>query len=115
MYGSESRIDQIYKGGNLRPVTMPLGRDQILISPGRDMDGNLPRDNSYDNILGKGNNQNLNSYHPTGDKIILVREGAGAEFFNFSPLGQWEKIEKGRMCYSCLNQEAFVKPENAII
>ena len=115
LYGSESRIDQIYKAGNLRPIAMPLGRYQILISPGIDVDGNLPMVNSYDNIRGKGNNQNLNSYHPTGDKIILVREGAGAEFFNFSPLGQWEKIEKGRMCYSCLNQEVFVKPENAII
>ena len=56
---------------------MPLGRDQILISPGRDMDGNLPRDNSYDNILGKGNNQNLYGYHPTRDNINLVSGGAG--------------------------------------
>ena len=24
-----------------------------------------------------------------------------AEFFNLTPLDRWEKIEKGRMCYSC--------------
>ena len=33
MYGSESTIDHIYKGGNLRLDTMHLGRDQILLSP----------------------------------------------------------------------------------
>ena len=44
---------------------MSLGRDQILLSPDRGGDGNLPRDNNYDNIQGKGNNQNLYDYHPT--------------------------------------------------
>ena len=44
---------------------MPQGRDQILFSPGRNIDGNLPRENNYDNIPGKGNNQNLYGYHPT--------------------------------------------------
>ena len=28
------------------------------------------------------------------------------EFFNLSPLDRWEKIEKGRMCYS------YLKPKN---
>ena len=65
MYGYESSIDHIYKGGNLRSVNMPQGRDQILFSPGRNIDGNLHRENNYDNIRGKGNNQNLYGYHPT--------------------------------------------------
>ena len=30
-----------------------------------------------------------------------------SDFFNFSPMDRWEKIEKGRMCYSCLNQRMF--------
>ena len=31
------------------------------------------------------------------------------EFFNFSPLDRWEKIEKGRMCYSCLKPKTVCK------
>ena len=49
-YSPESSIDHMYKGGNMKPVGMPLGRAQIVLSPGRDIDGNLPRDNYYDNI-----------------------------------------------------------------
>ena len=52
MNGSESSIDHKYEGGNLRPIAMPLGRNQILPSPGRDIDGNLPRDNNFDNVWG---------------------------------------------------------------
>ena len=65
VYGPKSSIDHMYEGGNLRSIAMPLGRDQILLSPGRDIDGNLTRDKSYDNIWGKVNNQNLYGYHPT--------------------------------------------------
>ena len=50
MYDSESNIDQIYKGVNLRPIAMAMGGNQIVLSPGRDIDRNLPRDNNYDNI-----------------------------------------------------------------
>ena len=32
-----------------------------------------------------------------------------AEFFNFSPLGRWEKIEKGRMYYFCLKPKTVCK------
>ena len=32
-----------------------------------------------------------------------------AEFFSFSPLDCWEKIEKGRMCYSCLKPRSVCK------
>ena len=32
-----------------------------------------------------------------------------AEFFNFSPLDCWEKIEKGRMCYSCFKPSSACK------
>ena len=46
-------------------MAMPQGRDQISFSPGRNIDGNLPRGNNYDNICGKGNDQNLYGYHPT--------------------------------------------------
>ena len=68
----------MYEGGNLRLIAMPLGRNQILLGLGRDIDGNLPRDNNYDNIRGKFNNQNLFGYHPTQDRINLVREGTGS-------------------------------------
>ena len=60
-YGPESNIDCIYKWGNVR--------DQILPSPGRNIDRNLPRENIYDNIHGEGNNQNLYGYHLTRDNI----------------------------------------------
>ena len=42
MYGSNSSIDHMYKGGNLRPVALPLGRNQIVLSPSRNIDDNLP-------------------------------------------------------------------------
>ena len=32
-----------------------------------------------------------------------------AEFFNLSPLDTWEKIERGRMCYSCLKPKTICK------
>ena len=38
-----------------------------------------------------------------------------ADFFSFSSLDRWEKIEKGRMCYSYLNREACVKEGNIIM
>ena len=31
------------------------------------------------------------------------------EFFNLTPLDRWEKIEKGRMCYSCLKPKTICK------
>ena len=65
VYGSESSINHIYEGGNLRLVAYPQGRDQILHSPGKNIDGNLLRENNYDNVCGKGNNQNLYGYHTT--------------------------------------------------
>ena len=68
----------IYKGGNLRSVTMPLGRDQILLSPGKNIDRNLHRENNYDDTHGKGNNQNLYGYHPTRDNINITSERTGS-------------------------------------
>ena len=32
-----------------------------------------------------------------------------AEFFNLSPLDRWEKIEHGRMCYTCLKPKTVCK------
>ena len=32
-----------------------------------------------------------------------------AEFFSVSPLDCWEKIEKGRMCFSCLKSRSVCK------
>ena len=32
-----------------------------------------------------------------------------AEFFSFSPLDHQEKIEKGRMCFSCMKQRSISK------
>ena len=37
------------------------------------------------------------------------------EFFYMSPRDRWEKLEKGRMCFSCLNLKLFVREENAIM
>ena len=68
----------MYKGGNLRLIAMPQGRSQISLSPGRDIDGNLPRDNNYDTVWGKINNQNLDGYQPTQDNINLVSGGNGS-------------------------------------
>ena len=31
------------------------------------------------------------------------------EFFNLSPLDRWEKIEKGRVCYSCLKPKTVCR------
>ena len=45
VYGPKSSIDHMYERGNLRLVAMPLGRNQIVLSPSRDIDGDLPRDN----------------------------------------------------------------------
>ena len=42
LYGSESNIDHIYKGGNLRLVPLPRGGEQILLSPGRNIDRSIP-------------------------------------------------------------------------
>ena len=78
LHGSESNIDQIYEGGNLRSVAMPQGKDQILLSPGRNIDGNLPRENNYDNVCGKGNDQNVYGYHPTQDSINMVSGRTGS-------------------------------------
>ena len=36
------------------------------------------------------------------------------EFFNFSPVDRWEKIEPGRMCYTCLKPKNFAKLGNVI-
>ena len=65
LYGSESSVDHMYKGGNLRPFAMSLGRNQIVPSSSRNIDGNLPRDNNFDNIRGDVNNQNLCGYQPS--------------------------------------------------
>ena len=62
----------------MRWVAMPQGRHQILSSPGRNLDRNLPRENSYDNIHGEGNNQNLYGYHPAGDNINTVSGRTGS-------------------------------------
>ena len=64
----------------MRSVTIPQGRDQILLSPGRNIDRNLlvPRENNYDNICGKGINQNLYGYHPTQDNINMVSGSTGS-------------------------------------
>ena len=78
LYVPESSVDLMYEGGNLRPIAMPLGSNQMLLSPGRDIDGNFPRDNNYDNIRGKVNNQNLYGYQPTPDNINLVGGGTGS-------------------------------------
>ena len=32
-----------------------------------------------------------------------------AEFFNLTPLDRWDKIEKNRMCYSCLKPKTVCK------
>ena len=31
------------------------------------------------------------------------------DFFNFSPMDRWEKIEKGRMCYTFLKAKTVCK------
>ena len=38
MYGSKSSVDLVYEGGNLRPIAMPLGENQIVLSPTRNDD-----------------------------------------------------------------------------
>ena len=78
VYGPESSVDHVYKGGYLRPVAMPLGRNQIVLSPSRHIDGNLPRDNNFNNIRGEVNNQNLYGYQPTRDIINLIGGGTGS-------------------------------------
>ena len=35
-----------------------------------------------------------------------------SEFINLSPMDRWEKIEKGRMCYSCLKPKNICKGQN---
>ena len=78
VYGPESSVDHVYKGGYLRPVAMPLGRNQIVLSPSRNSDDNLSRDNNFDDILGEVNNQNLYGYQSTRDNINLISEGTGS-------------------------------------
>ena len=36
------------------------------------------------------------------------------DFFNFSPMDRWEKIEPGRMCYTCLKTKKCVNLGNVI-
>ena len=69
LYGPESNIDCIYEGGNVRSFALPQSMNQILPSPGRNIDRNLPWENIYNNIRDEGNTQNLYSYHPTRDNI----------------------------------------------
>ena len=81
LYGSGSNIDNIYEWGNLRSVPMPWGGEQILLSPGRNIDGNVPRDSNYNNIYGEGNNQTLHGYYPARDNIITISGRAGSYQF----------------------------------
>ena len=79
---------------------MPKGGEQILLSPGRNIDRNIPRDSNYDNTCGEGNNQNLHGYYPAQDIInkdsgktgsyqsltindqVLNSDGAGSDLNN---------------------------------
>ena len=65
-------------GVTVRSFAMPQSRDQILSSPGRNFDRNIPREHMYDNIGGKGNNKNLNGYHPAQDNINMVSGRSGS-------------------------------------
>ena len=57
---------------------MPWGGKQILLSPGRNIDGNVPRESNYDNICGEGNNQNLSGYYPARDNINTISGRTGS-------------------------------------
>ena len=38
-----------------------------------------------------------------------------SEFFNLTPLDRWEKIEKSKMCYSCLKPKTICRGRSAIL
>ena len=38
-----------------------------------------------------------------------LRGNPSPDFLNFSPMDRWEKIEKGRMCYTCLKAKTVCK------
>ena len=77
-YGPKSNIEHNYEGGNFRSAPMPQGGEQILLSPGRNIDGNVPRENNYDNIRRGGNNQNLSGYYPAQDNINTISGRTGS-------------------------------------
>ena len=62
----------------MRLLALLQGRDQVLPSPGKNIDRNLPRENIYDIISGVGNNQNLYGYHPDQDNINTVSGRTGS-------------------------------------
>ena len=42
-------------------------------------------------------------------------ENVCSEFFNLTPLDRWEKIEKSKMCYSCLKPKTICRGRSAIL
>ena len=59
LHGSESNIDCINVGGNVRPFALHQVRDQILPDSGLTSGGNTSRDNIGDNVCSEVDNQNL--------------------------------------------------------
>ena len=59
LYGPGSSIRNIYKESNLRPLAMPLGRNQVIVNPS----GNsLPMVSNEVNFLGEVNGQNVHGH-----------------------------------------------------
>ena len=59
LYGPGSSVQITYERGNLRPVAMPMGRNQTVVNPGGSNGNNLPMDFNVESLRGKVNNQNL--------------------------------------------------------
>ena len=53
LYGPGSRVEITYEEGNLRPVAMPMGRNQTVVNPGGSNGNNLPVDFNVES-LGSG-------------------------------------------------------------
>ena len=62
----------------MRSFAILRGADQILPSPQRKFERNLPRENIFDNNHGEGNKQILYGYHPARDNINTVSGRTGS-------------------------------------
>ena len=78
LHVQESNINRIYEGENVRWFTLHQFRDQIMPGPGLITDGNLARENIYDNFCGEVNNQNLHGYNHTRNNMNIVSGRTGS-------------------------------------
>ena len=88
MYGSESSIDCINVGGNVRTFELHQVRDQILPESELNLSGNTFRDNIGENYHNEVNDQNLPDLNPVQNDVNVIRAGE----INYQPLWANEQV-----------------------